>query len=464
MPIINKINSYYPVNIFSGSETTNVPKRSDDFKELIRRVTLEERINIDKKLALIADNKDVKIQMLHEALESQNWDHEIFQDENYPYYALEAVGLEEGNKHKLSRGQFATLMSYWKTSQDHQARSMALFNTNGSINEEARKIIKETLRLIVKEPIYFLTDEQIEQLFKEMAQLPRSEQQFFIIPSSKPKVVTAKAVIRELGINIFSEFTEKDHDKCMIASFGLMQAFLKVKFGQDAVEMQPVIGLSSIDDIRANGLNGQRDFAVHFPEVFLPGIADDVQALGFEFSYHDFYHAFVASSAPKKFPPLYIQIADIVQTFKNQSNKASENKIQKMYEQFIDMDITTFRHELRNDSSLNDLFWEYLDSIFERIECRTLKELKLKTEIAEKIGRELPLIDELLEGPGQVLSEKIQEIDDKITEFFKKNPSISKNDDLTEIPLLFRCHFLKKMHPLKFIDAVWKQRLQIEAG
>ncbi len=458
MPSINKINSFNSVNLLSALDKPYSPQRSSDFEELISRVSPEERSHIDEKLALIADNKDVKIQMLHEALESQNWDHEIFQDENYPYYALEAVGLEEGDKHKLSRGQFATLMSFWKTSQDFQVRSIPLFNTNGSINEEARKIIKQTLRLASQDPIYFLSDEQIEQFFEEMSKLPKSEQQFFIVPKIESKEVTALKVIYELGINIFAHFFEKSQEKRMIPSFGMMQAYLNVKYEQDAVEMMPFIGLSSIDDIRENGLKGERDFAIHFPGVSLPEKADDVQALGFDFSYHDFYHSLVASSAPRKFPPLFIQIADIIYRFKRQKTEILNNKIQNMYELFIDMEVTPFRHELRDDSSENDLFWEHIDSVFEDVRFRSAEELWLKMEIAELIAKELPLKHELLAGPREVLSKKMNEINAKIIEFFEENPSARTKHDYSQFPELVNYHYLKQTHPLKVITAIWEKR------
>lgn len=442
MSTLIPINSNYPVLFPVVPVRINARTLSQECVELLRRVTPEERASIDEKLSSLT-KIEPNIKRLYDALESQNWNDEIFTDENVPYYALEAVGLEEGHPHKLNIGQFATLMSFWRACQDiEDLEPIALFDDQGQINPKAEKYLRESMRENGVGP--YLTDSQIHQLFDEMAKLPKSEQQFFLssyaVSYDKDYVLSR---VGEVGIHLFS-LTEKR--RRFVPSFGLMQTFLRVKFGPDAVDMKPVLGLSSQDDIRNNGLNGERDMAIHFPGIFLPDMADGYKAPGFDFTYHDFYHAFVSSAAPQKIRSLFIHIADLILQFKSSANQVDKIDIASLADKFIDLDLNSFVPERREENyTINDLFWTWINSLF----SKQAIEKDLSQKILMAIIEQLPLIPETMEGPKKAFEKINQKLDFLINKY-----TVEKlTTDLTLMQIR------KEACPLKLILPIWERRI-----
>lgn len=489
-------------------------QESKEYEELIRRVPNHEKTLLERKLLRLT-NKESSIRMLHEALETQNWDHEIFQNEDFPYYALEAVGLEEGDKNKLSPSQFATIMIYWKALQDHgrSVQPVSLFHANGSINLQAKDLIKQTLRLIIESlsfftiiplnekdaeklkdaleanpenalkileettksitPIYLLSNEQLEELFQEMSKLPKSEQQFFVVPDKgeyNPSILGAlpplkrtirQALYYDVGFNVFSRL---EHGKRMIPSFGLTQAFLYVKFASDAVKMNPVLALSSAEDIYENGINGERDYALHFPGIELPIKADLLLAPEDEFRYHDFYHAYLTSCGPRTIRPCSLQAAYIIDHFFLVPGRRDYEGIKALRDTFINMELAKFRYELQTShSNINDLFWSQIESEFivnqPPISPGIAEETEMK--IAAAIGWELPLMEEILEGPKNAYLESMKRTD-KILEALK-----AQQDKLPEseyklkiMPQISNFERQKRLSLLNIIDNIWQERIK----
>ena len=323
---------------------------------LTKRLSTKEQTQlIDKLRSLPPINQ--KIGDLIEALKRGNWRAPIFSDPDFPYYALLAC-----NQGLITSHQFGTIQIYWSTIQYHEGKknvcAAPIFKYDDVVPEAAQAIF-ETLFLnpetalaqmgLYDPNIPLLTEKQFEAFFEQLNQLPASEQYVFLVHDKDPISPDLPPTISQrlylgTGYNVFCRNIEAGTR--MVPSIGMMQAFLNVRYGKNAVQLNPVIGLSSEADIRQNGLESKRDTAVCFPGVELPEEADTFRAPWYDFTYHDFYHAMLASGIPVQYRPLLVQIADIaksiLQTTSNPQDQALMNKI---YDQFIDMEQTNFRPE-----------------------------------------------------------------------------------------------------------------------
>lgn len=317
----------------------NVSQISTEYWTLTRRIPKEIFTEINQIINALPD-KDMRISQLLTALKEKNWEHEIFQDKNYPYYALESV-----KQKKLSSSEFCTLMFYWTAVNYHSTEServkpIPLF-IDGIPNSQALQMLKETMSHSTNLSLPFLTDEQFDEFINLMSKAPISEQQFFLVPLSNE--YTSLQNMRDLKINLFGKV--ESENKRMIPSFSLMQCFLDVKFGSQAAKINPVIGLSHFKDIIANDVGGQRDMAIPFPGVKLPERADNILAPGFDFTYHDLYHIFILSCIPLEHRQALIKAAFYSIDAINDSNIQAK----KYYGTIVDMDAPVFRE---NNSSL----------------------------------------------------------------------------------------------------------------
>lgn len=317
----------------------NITQMCVEYWTLTRRIPKNVFKEINQAINALPD-KEIQISQLLTALKDKDWKHGIFKDKNYPFYALEAVKLN-----KMSSSEFCTLMFYWTANRYHttktnQVAAIPLF-LDGKPNPQAVQMLKETMKstpgMKTFESTEFLTNEQLEELFRQMEKAPSFEQQFFLVPQSLQDTIFN--AIQYNKINIFGNV--RSELKRMIPSFTLMQRFLDIKFGPQAIKINPVIGLSHFKDIIANGAGGQRDMAIPFPGVTLPEKADNLLAPGFDFSYHDFYHAFIVSSIPLELRQAFVRSAYSTLHALNDSNADSK----EFYAKVIDMEATGFRSD-----------------------------------------------------------------------------------------------------------------------
>lgn len=235
-------------------------------------------------------------------------------------FAYQALQLFARND--ISYKQFASCMFYWALRQQlpvEQIKTTALFQ-EGSINPLALAIIDAT----------FLSKDQKQSICKGVdakavlqamkAELT-SEQHFFVIDAehmlknvgtSSP---TITQIIQKVGLNVFTQFDmeiEKQFSsRYMVASFSLIQAFLKMYSPNRYVTLLPYVGESPLEYIRDNGLGSTRDMGIPFPGTPLPKVADERFAPHpYNFWMHDFYHAFICSRIPQLHRRHFIKIAD----------------------------------------------------------------------------------------------------------------------------------------------------------
>lgn len=299
-----------------------------EYKEITRRLPQEELLAIENKMRCLSPVDQNRFTELVDIGDLSA----IIQIEDYPLHALYAVKVG-----KITQEDFATISLVYASPDPNKAH-ISLFNSNGKVNPKARELIQQTLHLEDALQSYgkLLTSQELDSFFEEMAKLPPLQRHFFLekarpltkfgkytIPgfsyTTRMNIPTVRTAIETqyLGLNIFSKCTHNDEAKFMIPSAGMMQTFLNVKFKNHAVRMNFVLGLSSIEDIKNNGLTASRDAALVFPGTFLPNTADTLPAKWTDFTYHDFFHAFIVSGATPAVRAKTISLAESIQHIAN---------------------------------------------------------------------------------------------------------------------------------------------------
>lgn len=292
----------------SLKETSNSPSfdyYSARYDEMIARLKSDEKaLLIDKVEKLPA--KEENILRLCFALNNNttHFSDEIFTNFNISYYALEAFRLG-----RIDEFQFGTIQLFWSIGQYHQDYDLmsvhSLFSKDGKYNSNILDLLFESLA-IKRSNRHFLTKLQFIEFIEEMKNFPYSERCFFLVPdlqiSSKPRTVSQE--LKKLKMTVFNRFGKMR----IIPTVSMMQAFLNVKFGKQAMRINPVLGLSTLKQLRRYN---KRDMAFPFPGVWLPENADNFPAPWYDITYHDFYHIFTASSSSRFGRKLMIKIAEI---------------------------------------------------------------------------------------------------------------------------------------------------------
>ncbi len=335
-------------------------QKNSKYQEIVCRLSEEESKKLTSSLSALPKKEESIAQLVQILQQAPTYQEAFFASPNWPLYAL--IALERG---LIDEYQFGTLQLYWSIGQYHGSYTdmqiHPLFMPDGTNNPIAVSLIKSTSNT-------FLSNELIEKFLKEMKKLPPSEQQFFIVPDIQKTVdkTTISQAIQELGINVFSRV---GNDMRMIPSLGMMQTFLKVKFGNQAVKINPVLGLSSIEQMKQVA---HRDMALAFPGVTLPEEADSYPAPWYDFTYHDFYHAIIVSGMPLTLRSKMIDIADftleVMKTSDFTPASAEGQTLCSIREVLIDMEAAGFRPDLfwLSTQTAESLFWNELQYVFSK--------------------------------------------------------------------------------------------------
>lgn len=286
---------------------TKYRRTIDHNLELTRRISSEEKL-INPKLESLTDES---IEELAEKINSRSvfWEEEKCIDSaNMPYCALAAAqnGL-------INPVQFGTLMLYWSTSTTQPKdfiKSHRLFTPEDKIDLSSFQLLQKTH---LPAPDLNLTEEEYKEFFERMKELPISERQFFEI-SYQDQNTILNVLENQQMFNVFGQIDPPNGTRRIIPSVGMMQVYLDVKFKDNAVKINLVIGLSSLEDIIKNGLNSERDVVIPFPDISLP-LADGFSAKGPRFTIHDFYHSTMASCAPPKEREFIISTSDAIKNY-----------------------------------------------------------------------------------------------------------------------------------------------------
>lgn len=328
----------------SFSQVNKASRAFIESYELMRRVPENEQKKISERLCSLK-NVEQNIRTLTERMEKGAWSAEspVFKSSNFPFYAW--IAFTQG---KMTRAQLVTMCLFWSMLQDYEFMekpvSIPLFNEDGEVNSKAMALMKPTF-INSKNNHVWLTDAQITQFMEGMKRLPLSERQFLYLEKISAFKQTVGHAIHELGISVF---LYAHGSKQMLPSCGMMQTFLRVRYGKNAVTINPVFGLSSTDDFVLNGKFARREQAYPFPFVTLVTQADGYFAPVGHFTFHDFYHAIICSEIPQKYRLLLTLLADSLK---------SETDLKSLRESILDMEYADFRTDHRKGWSEDAVFW-----------------------------------------------------------------------------------------------------------
>ena len=336
------------------------------YHEVTRRIA--NRAALETKIAAC----DVRaICDLKTALDEGNWAAEIFNDQNFPYYALRLL-----KENQITQEQFGSVQLFWNAKKTYgsQLQIIPLF-IDDAVNEDAKSKIEKTLVLhsshASRQAFSFrpcrqlFKTENIDCYFELMKKQPKSEQSFFFIDHDDgpdwdtneqgwqyyDSHTISQEVLFSTGINALGRV----ENGRMIAPVAMMQQFLETFSCGDVVKISPVIGLSHLKDIRENGKNDTRDMAVAFPGITLPKRADGYKAPGVDFSWHDFYHAIIASCMRKEDRYQMIRVADAIDELRKKSWYGRYD-LTLLRNRFIDMEFSRYRR----DSITNEMLSQEL--------------------------------------------------------------------------------------------------------
>lgn len=291
----------------------------------------------------------------------------ILLEPDLPYLVMEALrrGLldpEHGKK------QAATALNFWAALQYHQKdprqlQTIELFEVNGSINPLAEALIKQTLKGADSLQPPYLDGRQWDVFIENMRKLPPSEQRFLLVPDIQGnqtleqaarenggnffKATTSQA-IGTAGINVFNRVDHLDRPMRMVPSLGMMQAFLDAQF-DEPVQINPRIYLSTVAQIRECGCTSCRDMMMPFPDASghsrcLPK-ADGFEAPWYDFPYHDFYHAIIASSIGKVCRKAGIIASDVISFYADEPTTENRKGLKQLAISLVDMEYIQFHRK-----------------------------------------------------------------------------------------------------------------------
>lgn len=315
----------------------------------------------------------------------------ILLDPQLPYVAIAA--LKRGHLHPEHGGlQVATVLNFWGALKYHTSpvdlKTMELFDAQGAANQEAIQLLKQTF--ISASPSFsFLDGKKFDDFMKKMKHLPSSERRFLVVPNlqklgdlSHTTRTISQAIIDHTHLYVFNRIHQTGPSRLrmptetrIVPSTGMMQAFLDAEFREKAVKIVPRIYLSTQKQIRECGLKGTRDLMVPFPDGLggsrCPRLADGFSSPWYDFPYHDFYHAIVASSIGSFFRKKGIELADFIESCSRESSKHK-----KLAATLTDLEFKDFRPDCQSRSYSE---WEAFKKSISVIYSSGLSKNELKT-------------------------------------------------------------------------------------
>jgi len=233
-------------------------------------------------------------------------------------------------------------------------------------NHAAKKLIQETFKKLpsngdpdfMKTPA-FLEGGKFDIFMQKVRMLPTSEQRFLLVRDLQASIETISKAIKNTGVNVFNR---PDGLKRIVPSTGMMQAFLEAEYGDDAVQLNPVIYQSTEMHIRECSLNDARDIEFPFPnskgENRCTATADGYPAPWYDFSYHDFYHAIHASAVGREFRRAGIIASDAIKDLAARSEDEQKSALEAVGEKILDMQYGLFLNYYKGGPySKTEAFW-----------------------------------------------------------------------------------------------------------
>lgn len=316
----------------TSSSPLDLPVTDDHakaFKEVVRRIKTDQQPLIMEKVNAITTPQLEQIAQCCRTPEQITTEHLSFlKSDTFAYAALRAF-----REKKISSNEFATLVTlqgvYLEGMQEidsFEIRHNKLFDDNGEVNECAwENIAYSLIRSRMFFPGYsYKVNSIIRKMQLLLKKAPAVEAGFWHckFPIYKDKdqgQLTMQKALSAVHFDVL--FYSYGRDWMLCPSITLRQAFIDSYCQEEAHKINPVIGISSPEDIRIGSLKGYRDMAIPFPGHPLPKTADRLSARWIlVFMQHDLYHAVRASMLKNADIHSIIAIADVVRKIKASFN------------------------------------------------------------------------------------------------------------------------------------------------
>lgn len=262
-----------------------------DYHEVVRRLPKAKLEEIEARIGKvpIAD-MEKGIKALLNDKDPSAW-LAIFKDNNLPEYALFAL-----RRGQISQQHYGTCMYFWGASQFTIKHAFPLFTSSGILG-------------IFDYDFQQLSKAKQGEFERRVKELPPSEQLVLIVerPPFWPTDVIRAAV--ENNLEWFNSYGGDFY----VPSIGIMQILGDLFCDQGSLQLNPVLGLSTLDDVRASGGNDKSDMAVPHPVAKLPKTADfGFVSPGVDYTYHDFYHFMLRAFTSKAMRHLALAVSDVL--------------------------------------------------------------------------------------------------------------------------------------------------------
>ena len=282
------------------------------FNEVVRRIGTDEQRKIMNILSAMTDDHiETIVQCCDDPSLMTRNNYELLKSFDFPYQLLRAFRDE-----KITVNEFATMISLHGIYQENvqlnagfELQFKRLFDQEGQPIKASWEAIAETLRKSNEKGVIFRfdVDHIIETMQEKLATVRPVEALFWHYPIAESSVPTVTDAIRSAGVWALSRFADQE----MVPGISTRQALLDAAFGKEAHRINPVIGTSSVADIRNGGSGRYRDFALPFPDIPLPKKADGIPApFIIDFLIHDYYHLLRVGLLANEDVDLYLAIGD----------------------------------------------------------------------------------------------------------------------------------------------------------
>lgn len=238
-----------------------------DYPELLQ----QDRREIESRLSHLKDRAHGR-DKLAQALLTGNWEHSIFEDVSFPYYAADGLvetWKKEGTVSHIQEWQFATVTQYYHYREyAKNLKAVCLLNKDKSdFSEAGKQLIKFAQTMYPKNPDFPLPyfDETMAQEFlKKLQQMPASEQYafvfthhqelpfFYITPYETSFIF--QLLDREMTLD---DLVSKDSEEVAVLTCGAFSAFNAAMRGKNMALLKPFLGMASREYVehckRSNG-------------------------------------------------------------------------------------------------------------------------------------------------------------------------------------------------------------------
>ncbi|OJU81968.1 MAG: hypothetical protein BGO10_03725 [Chlamydia sp. 32-24] len=363
------------------------------YKEMIKR--LENVSEIEQKVEIITKENLEEIKLLIDQFNAHDFSHPIFSSPETPLLALAAY-----KANLIADTQIATLLMILAENrvkkEDSEFTFVPLF-IDDSINPEAMRLVE----LKSGNEIYNMTDEKVKLLFEKMKDLPPSEQGIYIHKSAHHPKESIKNDFQRLlfqPLSIGAKSSEK-----VIPTVGLFQTFLNTQYGENAVQLSPVIALSSFRDIETKAIGKIRDLGLDLIGKETPPVADGYLMEGSDVTVHDMFHAAAVSAGPVEIRKLNVLLVDRLKQLENKFKGMQLTAFNQIIAALVDFEYTNAKpgfsdienyvrfifEVLRTYSTVNSDYGQMRDGRFVREMEKEIKKVILNEDIQAEFSYDL---------------------------------------------------------------------------